>query len=409
MPVFKYKAKNADNKIDQGTIVAVSKSEAGALLRKDNLTPLFVKEIITSQKFRIFTLKRLPLIEKANLCRYLATMIKAGLPLNEAVEVLYNEASHPVLRKILNDIQIDLQKGQLLSKTFSSYPQDFDEVFLTLVKAGEEGGNLDKSFEYLGKQLYSEYELEQKIKSTLAYPAVVTLATLGLGVGMLIFVVPKIAPVLLRLSKDFPLPAHTIIILKLGLFVSENLLFFGIGLVAFLILFGLFLVSSKGRKIASNVMAKLPVVGGFYNHLALARFSRTLATLLGSGVPITKTLQVSVGTLNLPRYRKLSGFLSDEIAKGKSLSVILKTSDLFPPIMTGMIATGEKTATLDLLLVDLGLFYEEKVSNSLKAMTDLIEPVLMLGIGLAVGVAVISLIAPIYSFVGSLSQSIGGG
>ena len=230
MPVYKFKAKSKEGKVTQGTLVAADEKEAAAQLRSGGLSPLSVKEEKTKKKFSLSFSRGLPTIEKANFCRYMAAMIKSGLPLSEAVDVLCAESDNPVLRKILNDIRSSIQKGQFLSGAFSKHPDVFDEVFLTLIKAGEDSGTLDKSFAYLGKQLNADYELKQKIKSTLAYPAVVTLATLGLGVAMLVFVVPKIAPVLLRLGDTFPLPSHTVIILKIGLFVSKYIfVFLGLG------------------------------------------------------------------------------------------------------------------------------------------------------------------------------------
>lgn len=407
MAVFKYKAKTKGGEIKEGVVVAASKSEAGGQLKGDGLSPLFVKEIGAPSKFALFS-RKISLIEKADLCRYLATMIKSGLPLTEAVDVLCSEASSPAMEKILNDARSNIQKGQPFSTVFSKYPDAFDEVFLTMIRAGEESGTLEKSFKYLGQQLYAEYELKQRIKSTLAYPIVVILATLALGIAMLVFVVPRIAPVLLRLSQDFPLPPHTIIILKVGLFLSNNLLLLLVGIFVILFLMLTLTQSRAGRKISTRVIYRLPVVSKLTLALALARFNRTLSILLRSGVPIITALQVSSGTLVLPKYQKSKELFSTEVKKGTSLAEIFKKSNLFPPIMTRMIATGEKTGTLDKLLLDLAGFYEEEVSNSLKALTSVIEPILMLGIGVGVGIIVVSIIAPIYSFVGSLSQSIGG-
>lgn len=405
--LFKYKAKAKDGQIKEATLIAASKKEAGQQLRNENLEPLFVEAVKTESRRQFFA-GRLPLIEKANFCRYLATMLNSGLPLTEAVEVLSGEAAHPTLKKILDEVRASVQKGQLLSTAFAKYPDVFDEVFLTLVRAGESSGTLDKSFAYLGEQYHADYELIQKIKSTLAYPVVVILATSGLGVGMLVFVVPRIAPVLLRLSETFPLPAHTLLILKIGLFLSQNIIFFGIGLAVAAVALGFFFATQRGKKILTAILSRLPVIKKFYLHLVLTRFCRTLSTLIASGVPIVDSLQVASGTLTLPRYSKLKASLIEDVSRGQSLAQVLKESRLFPPIMTSMVTTGEKTAQLDKLLTDLADFYQEEVTNSLKTMTDLIEPVLMLFIGLAVGAAVVSLIAPIYSFVGSLSQSIGG-
>jgi len=407
MAVFKYKAKTKDGKIKEGVTVATSKKEAGAHLRSEGLSPLFVKEISTPRKFSLFPSQKVTLIEKADICRYLATMIKSGLPLMEAIDVLCSEPSSPAMERILNDARSSVQKGQPFSSVFSKYPDVFDEIFLTMVRAGEESGTLEKSFKYLGKQLYAEYELKQKIKSTLAYPAVVILATLALGMAMLVFVVPRISPVLLRLSQDFPLPPHTIFILKVGLFLSRHLLIFLGGLFGILVLLIAFSQSRSGKRMLGMVFSRLPVISKLTLALALARFCRTLSVLLKSGVSIITALQVSSGALNLPKYQKAKKLFATEVKKGTSLAEIFKKSNLFPPMMARMVSTGEKTGTLDELLLDLATFYEEEISNSLKALTSIIEPILMLGIGVGVGIIVVSVIAPIYSFVGSLSQSIG--
>lgn len=409
MAVFKYKAKTKEGKVKKGVMIAASKSEAGNQLRKDGLSPLFVKEVSSSKKFSLLAPRKISLIEKADICRYLATMIKAGLPLPEALEVLSSEDLSAESQKVLSSAQSSVQKGKFLSTAFSQHPDIFDEVFLTLVKVGEESGTLEKSFAYLGKQLRADYELRQKVKSTLAYPAVVVLATLALGVTMLVFVVPRIAPVLLRLSHDFKLPSHTIIILKLGLFLSEHLLIFLGGLFGLLVLLAVLAQGKIGKKLMAALFSRLPVINKLYLALALARFNRTLSTLLGSGVPIITALQVASGTLNLPKYQRAKELFTTEVSKGISLGEILKESRLFPPIMTRMVTTGEKTGSLDELLLELATFYEEEVGNYLKTITSVIEPILMLGIGLGVGLVVVSVIAPIYSFVGSLSRSIGGG
>lgn len=408
MAIYQFKAQTKTGKIKEGTLVAGTREEAGAQLRNEGLAPLFVNPIRPSSRFNLSFSRRVSLVDKANLCRYLAAMVKAGLPMGEALEVLSREADSESLKKVLNEARASLQKGQLLSTAFARFPDAFDEVFLTMIKAGEESGTLDKAFSYLGKQLTADHELRQKIKSTLAYPAAVTAATLSLGLAMLFFVVPRIAPVLLRLSATFPLPSYTMLILKAGVFLSDNLLLILLVMIVAGVGVGLFFTSRRGRRALTVFLSRLPVVGKFSDQIVLARFSRTLSTLLKSGLPIIPALEVSSGTLTLPKYAKLTHSFADKIGKGRPLSDVLRESGLFPSMMVSLITTGEKSATLDELLMELAGFYEQEIGNSLKSLTDLIEPVLMLAIGLAVGFAVVALIAPIYSFVGSLSGSIGG-
>jgi len=409
MPVFEYKAKTKKEEIKEGILVAVSKKEAGKQLRDQQLSPLSVKK--TNQKGKgtaLFGKKSVDLVEKANLCRYLARMINSGLSLSESVEVIAGETTTPAMSQVLEDVQTVLQSGQPLSYAFSKHPEAFDEVFLTLVKAGEESGTLGKTFEYLGNQLHSDYELGQRIKGTLAYPIVVVLSSGGLGLAMLLFVVPKISPVLLNLSREFPLPSYTLIILKVSLFFSKNVFLFlgslaGLGIAGFL-----FLAKPKGKRALNIFLSRMPFFGDLLQKLMFSRFNRTLSTLFKSGVPITTALSVAAETLTLPKFKKAGINFVEEIEKGVSLSAVLKKTKIFPSIMVRMVATGEKTGSLDKFLFDLAQFYEEEVSNSLKTLTSIIEPVMMLGIGIGVAVMVVSVIAPIYSFVGSLSAGLGG-
>ncbi len=411
MAVFKYKAKDTGGVVKEGVMVAANREEAGEKIRAQDLSPLTVSEVKKSGRRHGASLfeKKVSFIEKHNFCRYLATMINAGLPLTEAVETIAEGNTNPRMREVLTQVEASLQAGQPVSSAFSKFPDVFDEVFLTLVKAGEESGTMGKSFDYLGNQLYADYELTRKVKSTLAYPTVIILATGGLGVAMLVFVIPKIAPVLLRMNNEFPLPAYTIKILEVAMFFSQHIpvligSILGVGGLGFFLL-----QQPKVKKLLGNFFSRIPLVGRLFTQLALGRFNRTLATLLKSGVAITDSLQVAMNTLTLPQYADAKKIFVEEIQKGVSLATILRSAKVFPPMMCRMVATGEKTGALGQMLLNLAQFYEEEVSNSLKSLTSVIEPILMLLIGMGVGGMVISVIAPIYSFVGSLSSSLGGG
>lgn len=407
MAVFNYKAKNKQGKIEEGVLVGSSEKEIGKLLINQQLSPLSVKKIEDSKKMgKALFGSHINLIEKANFCRYLSTMINSGLPLSEAIEVISAETSQPKMMEVLSELRTGLQEGQTLSSAFSKYPAVFDEVFLTLVKAGEESGTLGKSLDYLGKQLYSDYELQQRVKSTLAYPSVIVFATGCLGLAMLFFVVPKIAPILIGLNESFPLPSYTLMILQVSLFISQKIIFIIPAIIILSLLVIILLCRPTGKKMLGDLFSRIPVFGELFAKLALGRFSRTLSTLLKSGVPIISALKVSSSALTLPQFKNVSEVFIKDIEKGVSLSEALRKTKVFPQIMIRMVATGEKTGALDKLLLELAEFYEEEVSNTLKTLTSVLEPIMMLLIGVGVGVMVILVIAPIYSFVGSLSKGI---
>ena len=400
MSVFIYKAENKHGIIIQDAIEAPSRKEAATILRDQGLQVLTVREIQRSQTFRE-RLQSVPALEKAIFCRYLSTMMKAGLPLSEAVDIIAKETANRKMRRILQDLQYSIQRGQKLSSVFARYPEVFDPVFLTLTRAGEESGTLEQSFEYLATQLMKGYELSQKVKGALLYPAVILSAMMGVGILMITFVLPRMSSVFLRLNIKLPLT--TKILLSVSSFLGKNypwVIAASLITVALLI----FLVRMpKTRAFLMRIVSKMPVLGKLFDQLDLARFTRTLSTLLKSGVPILDSIKVSVETLTQRKYSKLGRTFEDEVKKGRSLSDAVATGEgIFPALMTQSIRAGEKSGSLEVVLTELADFYEQEVEHALKNFTAILEPVLMLAIGVAVGVMVISIIGPIYSVIGNL-------
>jgi type IV pilus assembly protein PilC len=311
------------------------------------------------------------------------------------------ESTNRKMGRILRDLQFSLQRGQKLSTVFSRYPEIYDSVFLTLTRAGEESGTLEQSFDYLAKQLMSSYELSQKVKGALLYPAVILSAMMGVGVIMITFVLPRISSVFLRLNIKLPLATR--LLLTVSQFMGNNFPWI-IGS-ALLLLSALVVIIrfSRTRKALARFSSKFPVLSRLFDQLDLARFSRTLSTLLKSGVPIVESIRVSVELLTQTKFVKLGKTFEESIQKGQSLSdAIAQGEGIFPGLMTQSIRAGEKTGSLEVVLEELAQFYEQEVEHTLKGLTSILEPVLMLVIGVAVGAMVISIIAPIYSIIGNL-------
>lgn len=400
MPTFEYKARNKKGDIIQEIIEAPNRKEAAALLRDQGFQVLTVKGITSSQNF-LDRFRKVSVIEKAVFCRYLSTMMKAGLPLAEAVEIMAKETGNKKMHRILRGLQYSLQRGQKLSTVFTRYPDVFDLVFLTLTRAGEESGTLEQSLEYLANQLMRSYELSQKVKGALLYPAVIISAMIGVGVLMVTFVLPRISKVFVRLNISLPLPTR--IMLATSNFLGDYYIWVIVGFATALLAAIIVLRLSKTRKFLIRLSSKLPVLDKLFDQLDLARLSRTMSTLLKSGVPILESVRVSVELLSQPKFLKLGKTFESEIQKGRSLSdAISKGEGVFPGLVTQSISAGEKSGSLELVLEELAQFYEQEVEHTLKSLTSILEPVLMLVIGVAVGAMVISIIAPIYSIIGSL-------
>lgn len=404
MPLFTYKAKDKNGKIIEETIQAANREEADALLKAENLQTLTIKNLDKGVG-PVFG-GQVSVSEKAAFCRFLATMIRAGLSLYEAIEIIKQESENKKMKKILADISSQIRKGKSLSLTFSKYKDVFDPVFLTMVKAGEESGTLEQTFDYLSAQLSRSYEFSQKIKGSLMYPAVIITAMMGVGILMIGFVLPKISTVFLNMR--IPLPTLTRVILNFGKFVGDNLVLV-LGFIVGLFISAIILLSiDKTKKALIILLAKLPAIRKIMDQVDVARFSRTLSILLKSGVPIVDALNVSAESLTQPRFRSRAKQFSIGVAKGEALSQALVGGPrVFPLIMIQTIKTGEKTGSLEQVLQELADFYEKEVEFRLKRLTSLIEPVLMLLIGIAVGVMVIMVVAPIYSIVGGLQETIG--
>ncbi len=403
MPLFTYKALNSKGQLVEDTIQAATKDDAAAAVKSSGLQVLLVKKLET----RIGSLfgGKISNPEKAALCRFLSTMLRAGLSLPEGIEIIRQETANKRLSKILSDISFQTMKGESLSMVLSGYKRDFDPVFLTMIKAGEESGTLDQSFDYLAKQLLASHDLSQKIKSSLMYPTVIIVAMIVNGLVMTVFVLPMISNVFLKMNIE--LPVYTRILLIFGSFVGKNVILVLAVFVVTLSLGIFILLLESTRKVVLKTLAHIPVVRKLLNQIDVVRFSRTLSTLLKRGVPIINALDVSADSLTQDSLKKQAKQYSAAVEKGESLSSILvKNRGGFPLTMIQTIKAGEKTGSLDEVLQELADFYEREVDYDLKRFTALLEPILMLLIGVAVGVMVVMIIAPIYSIIGGLSTSI---
>ncbi|MBU0618833.1 type II secretion system F family protein [Patescibacteria group bacterium] len=407
MPLYQYKAENAKGQLSSDAITAASREDAAQILKEKGYKILAIKAV-TIKPALFAGLSSVPIVEKATLCRYLSTMMKAALPLPRALEIIITDTKNRLLKKILEDVQYGLRKGQSVSAGLSRFPHIFDPIFITLVKAGEESGTLEQTFEYLGQQLMSSYELNQKVKGALTYPAVVLTAMVSVGVAMLTFVLPKIGEVFL--SLNLKIPAATKLLLTFSKWMGDHS-----GLVvlaSILSVVGVVLAFKykPTRQMITAILGRLPVISRLLQQLDLARFCRTLSVLLKSSVPIVEALNISSEAFSYKKYRRFAQTFESQIKEGKSFSIILEAQrKIFPSIMIQTIKAGEESGSLEMVLLDLAGFYEREIENTLKRLVSLLEPILMLIIGAAVGAMVISIIAPIYSVVGNLQGQMGGG
>ncbi|MBI2009586.1 MAG: type II secretion system F family protein [Candidatus Chisholmbacteria bacterium] len=400
MARFDYTARDTQGTIISETLSAGNLDDAANLLRSQRYQILKLTErknptILNSVGGSVST------IDKANLCRYLSTMINAGLPLSEALDTIVKDTRNPTLKKLLQDTQNRLNQGESLSDAFARYPGIFGKIFITIVRAGDQSGSLQQSFKYLEDQLLASHNLSQKVKGALIYPAVIIATMFAVGTVLIVFVIPQIAKVFL--NSSLPVPAMTKTVFEFVLNFNRNLPFIGAA-------FGLVVVSvviasrtNKGKEVLLSLVKQVPGVKNLFEKLDIARFARTLATLMQSGVPITESLTVATNTLTQKKFKPLTLALTEDIKKGESMaSIFRRHSEHIPQMLISMISTGEKTGSLDKILFEVADFYEQELESEIKNFTAILEPVIMLIIGIGVGGMVLSVIAPVYSLVSSL-------
>lgn len=401
MASFKYKAVDSSKHLTEGVVSAKTKEEVASSLTKQGLTPVVIKENIDNAQVH----GTVPAVDKITFCRYMGIMLSTGLSLSEGIDVLSRETKNPVMKKILEDMQYGLQQGQQLSEIFEKYPGVFESYFLTLVRAGEISGKLAEVFTQLEIELRAEYSLASKVKGAMMYPAIIFVAMIGMGILMFFFVLPSIGKVFL--SLNLPLPAPTRLLFTLSIAFSKQII--PVVMLTVLSLIGGFfaLRSQQVRDMLLSALGLIPFIRRLIQKIDLARFSRIFSTLMKSAVPITDALEISLSLLSWKDYRNLKITIPEQIRKGRTLASSMKEQKVFPSLVVQMIAAGEKTATIDSTMADLATFYEGEVEEEVKGLTQIIEPVMMLLVGVAVGVMILSIIAPIYSVVGNFQQAAG--
>ena len=401
---FKYSAQTKKGEIKEGIIEAFDSKEAKKLLLEKDLIVFSLDPLKKKKKkeIKIPFFGKVSFFDKLLFVKHLRMMIKAGVPLRESVLEIQNETNSRKFKAILKKIVDDLDNGESLSRSLSRYPDVFDDLFVNLIKTGESSGTLEESLEYLGIQLEKSQDLKKKITSAMLYPALILIATFAL-IGLLaFFIFPKLLPLFEGFNIDLPLPTRILL-----WFIKTMQAFGFIIFVLVLLGLGFLFFISKFRAVKflnHRLVLGLPLIGKFNRNINLAYLARTLGTLVKSGVPIVEALNITAKTLNNLVYRKYLKESVTKVQKGQEISKFLKENPkLFPPVFSRMISTGEKTGRLDESLFYLAEFYEKEIDNATKNLSQILEPMLLIVVGLVVGFIAISIIMPIYKIAHSLS------
>ncbi|MCP3918747.1 MAG: type II secretion system F family protein [bacterium] len=406
---FKYAAKGPSGQTVEGNISAASKAEAVAELRKQNLVVMRLSQSgskgktkkVKTTNARGDVRARAKRGELVIFTRQLATMVGAGLSLLESLEVLGHQAESPGMKAACDKLVNEVRGGSDLSAAMESCPKIFNFLYISMVKAGEISGQMDIILNRLADYQEASAELTREIKAAMTYPVISMVLVLGITAFLMIGVVPTFKEVFE--SLDAELPAITQFVLTISDFMRGNVAMIAVGSIIAAIGLVMFKNTEKGTYLWDATMLKLPVFGALFSKVCLARFSRTFATLIRSGVPIMSTLDIVADTAGNGVVQKAVRESRDSVRNGNLLSEPLGDAPVFPPMVVRMIAIGERTGALETLLEKIAEFYDSQVKAQVKALTSLIEPLLITFMGVIVGGVVLAIFAPILDMVGKLS------
>jgi len=380
-----------------------AESEAAVIeyLQKRQLIPISIKPAtaIISRGRSLMMFDRINALDRISLVRNLAVTTKAGLSIMESLAILAQDTTKPLLKNILLQIANNMQNGQPLWQSFQYYKKHFPPFFVGMIRAAETSGKLDATLEELTQYLTGEYNLVRKIKSAMAYPLILLVASCGVIVILIGFVLPRIEETFKR--SQVALPIFTKIMLAISHAMRYSILLDSLVIIAIVVAIFLIRRNDAIKEVIAKLLFKLPVVNDLLKKIVLVRFARTLGSLLSSGLLITEALKLAADSVGNIYYRNAILKVNDDIMRGLPLSKALASSGkLFPHFFVSLVTVGEKTGTLENILKTFADFYDEEVDYTLKSLTTFLEPILLLVMGLIIGFIVLSILLPIYQFVG---------
>lgn len=392
---FTYKAKNKEGATQEGMITASNEVAAINELQKKSLFVLSIKAI-NSKQTSMFK-KKITLKDKIIFTKQLAVMIRGGLPLVDAINALKEQTDNKEFSSITNRISVDLSGGMILSKALAKHKKVFPNYYIAVVSSGEKSGKLDVVLESLANQLQKDYDLISKVKSAVSYPIVIVCALLGVMILMLIFVIPKLKNIFSEMGVQLPLPTRVL------LAVSDFMVIYWY--ICIILVIGMYFLirywakTQKGGLMIDTFKIKVPIFGELVKKVYLARFTRTTGTLTASGLPMLEVIATDKEVVANRYFAPIFDSISKDIENGVAFSQAIKKHRIFPVMISQMVSVGEKSGKIDEILFQLADFFDKEVETSTAGMASMIEPILIIIIGAGIGLAIASVIMPIYSLV----------
>jgi type IV pilus assembly protein PilC len=404
MPVYLWEGKNKANQIQKGQLEAVSDEAVRAHLNRLRIVPTKVKQKPKDLFENVAFLQ--PKVKEKDIiifARQFSTMIDAGLPIIQCMDILQSQQENVTLKKMLKDIKDQVESGSTLADALKRYPKHFDSLFTNMISAGEAGGILDVILKRLAAYMEKAARLKRRVKGAMVYPAITISVAVIVVAIILIFVIPVFQEMFAEFGAK--LPAPTMMVIALSDFVKSKIHYIIIALIIFFFAFKYYYRTDKGRLTVDALALKLPVFGLLLRKVAVAKFTRTMGTMLGSGVAILEALDIVAKTAGNRIVENAIYQVRSGIAEGRTMADPLQASGVFPPMVCQMIAVGESTGALDAMLEKIADFYDEEVDQAVENLTAMIEPMMIVFLGIVVGGLIIAMYLPIFKMAGAVGGS----
>jgi type IV pilus assembly protein PilC len=396
MAIYYYKAKNQDGRSRSGHLVALSENEALGKLRRRELSPVKIRDVSRDLDTRIslflFKPKNKDLVIFS---RQFSVMISAGVPVVESLKVMVDQSSNLYMQRMITQITSEVDGGATLSDALGKHPKFFSYFFINIVRSGETSGKLDEVLNYLADEMEKNYDMNKKFSGAMIYPAFIISALGGVAVMLMVFVIPQLTSVLTETGTVLPL--STRVVLAVSGFFQKYLILLIISLGTLIFLIRAYIRTPQGTRYADELLLRLPIFGDLFNKIYLIRFTRSLSTLLKGGVTITRALEVAGAVAGNTVYQDLIKKTLLSINDGRSISSVMEASSQIPKMVPQMVSIGERTGKLDMVLDKVTDFYSREVTNKLNNLSTLLEPIIMVVLGVGVAVMVAAVILPMYN------------
>lgn len=406
MPQFEYVVRDKEGKTLSGRREAGDTNNMVSSLRQEGYLIIRVMEVkakgglFSKDRLRATRGGRVKLDDIVVFSRQLATMVEAGVPLVQSLSILAEQVENSNLQKAIFMVRDDVESGKSLSEAIDKHRKIFSNLFVSMVRAGESSGRLEEILDRLSTYIEKTSMLQKKIRSALVYPAVVSIMAVLITFGMMTYVIPQFANIFVSLNA--PLPGMTRLLISVSDFMRTNVIAIVVGTIGVIFLFFRLIKTKLGRFWFDGQKLKLPVFGPLFLKVAISKFSRTLATLVKSGVPILNALEIVAKTAGNVRIEKIVVEVRDSIKGGESINAPLSKKKIFPPMVVRMIAVGEETGELDKMLVKIADFYDVQIDNTVSSLTAMIEPFVIAFLGIVIGAIVIAMFLPIFSLTSAI-------